>query len=77
MTRYCSGIHKLVVESLEIHIVLFVRIDSEEPNSTFMVVWGGFRVESNPALCGLINGDVGTFVVLNIGNKSMSPVCSM
>jgi hypothetical protein len=39
-----------------------------------VVVQGGFRVESNPTLCGLLNGDVGAFVVLNFENKSLSLV---
>jgi hypothetical protein len=39
-----------------------------------VVVQGGFRVESNPTLCGLFNGDVGAFVVLNFENKSLSLV---
>jgi hypothetical protein len=49
-------------------------VDSEEPNLKKLVVQGGFRVERNLTLCGLLNGDVGTFVVLNFENKSMSPV---
>jgi hypothetical protein len=28
------------------------------------------EVQRDPILCGLLNGDVGTFVVLNFGNKS-------
>jgi hypothetical protein len=64
-----------VVESQEVCIaLLFVGNESEEPNSTLVAVQGGFRVESNPALRGLHNGDVGTFVMLNFGNKSMSHV---
>jgi hypothetical protein len=39
-----------------------------------VVVQEGFRVESNPTLCGLLNGDVGAFVVLNFENKSLSLV---
>jgi hypothetical protein len=29
-----------------------------------------FRIESNPVLCGHLNGDIGIFVVLNFRNKS-------
>jgi hypothetical protein len=35
-----------------------------------VVVQRGFRVESNPVICGLLDRDVDTFVVLNFGNKS-------
>jgi hypothetical protein len=34
----------------------------------------GLRVESNPTLCGLLNGDVGVFVALNFRKKSLSLV---
>jgi hypothetical protein len=39
-----------------------------------VIVQGGFIVERNPTLCGLFNGDVGAFVVLNFRNKSLSLV---
>jgi hypothetical protein len=42
---------------------------SEEPSLTLVVTWRGFRVESNPTLCRLLNRDVGTFVVLNFKSK--------
>jgi hypothetical protein len=34
-------------------------------------------VESNPTLCVLFNGDVGTFMVLNFKNKFVSPMFLM
>jgi hypothetical protein len=43
---------------------------SEETSLTLVVTWRGFRVWSNPTLCGLLKGDVNTFVVLNFENKS-------
>jgi hypothetical protein len=39
-----------------------------------VIVQGGLRVESNPTLCGPLNGDVGSFVALNFKNKSLSLV---
>jgi hypothetical protein len=54
--------------------LLFVGIDSEEPNSILVIIQGGFKVESNPTLCRLLNGDVGAFVALNFRNKSLSCV---
>jgi hypothetical protein len=70
MARHCPKTPKVVVELQKICIALiFVGTDSEEPNSTFDVVQGGFRVDSNPTLCGLLNGDVDTFVVLNFKNN--------
>jgi hypothetical protein len=79
MARHCPGAPKCVVESQEVCIILlFVQIDSEEPNFILVIVWGGLRVESNPAFCGHINGDVGAFVALNFGNKFLSLVsCSI
>jgi hypothetical protein len=64
-----------MVESWEVCItLLFMRIDSQEPNLILVIVQGGLRVESNPALCGHLNRDVGAFVALNFGNKSLSLV---
>jgi hypothetical protein len=64
-----------VIESQKVCItLLFMRIDSEEPNLILVIVRGGLRVESNPALCGHLNRDVGAFVALNFGNKSLSLV---
>jgi hypothetical protein len=73
MTRHCRETPKCVIECREVSItLLFVGIDSEELNLIFVIVRGGLRVESNPALCGHLNGDVGTFAALNFGNKSLS-----
>jgi hypothetical protein len=79
MTRRCRETPKCVIECREVSIILlFVGIDSEELNLIFVIVRGGLRVESNPALCGHLNGDVGTFAALNFGNKSLSLVsCSI
>jgi hypothetical protein len=51
-----------------------VGIDGEELNLILVIVWRGLRVESDPALCGLLNRDIGTFVALNFKNKSLSLV---
>jgi hypothetical protein len=51
-----------------------MEIDSEEPNSILVIVREGFRVESNLALCVLLNGVIGSFVALNFRNKSLSRV---
>jgi hypothetical protein len=32
--------------------------------------WRGVKIERNPVLCGLLNGDVCAFIMLNIENKS-------
>jgi hypothetical protein len=54
-----------VVESQKVCIDLpFVGIDSEELNLILVIVLGSLRVESNPGLCGHLNGDVGAFVAL-------------
>jgi hypothetical protein len=37
-----------------------------------VIVQGGLRVESNPTLCRLLNGDVVAFVTLNFGKKYLS-----
>jgi hypothetical protein len=68
-----------VVESREVCIILlFMGIDSEEPNLILMIVQGVLRVESNLALCEHLNGDIGAFVVLNFGNKSLPLIfCSI
>jgi hypothetical protein len=64
-----------VFESREVCItLLFVGINSEESNSILVIVQRGLRVESNPTLCGPLNGDVGSFVALNFKNKSLSLV---
>jgi hypothetical protein len=64
-----------VVVSREVYIAfLFIGIDNEESNSILVMVRRGFRVESNLALCGLLNGHIGVFVALNFGNKSLSHV---
>jgi hypothetical protein len=53
-------------------------IDSEEPNLILVIIRGGLMVESNPTLCGHHNGDIGAFVALNFGNKSLCLIsCSI
>jgi hypothetical protein len=47
-------------------------IDSKGTDLILVVVRGCLRVESNSTLCGLLNGDIGAFVVLNFGKKSLS-----
>jgi hypothetical protein len=78
MASRCPGTPKCVVESRGVCIILlFMGIDCEEANLILVRIWGGLRVESNAALCGHLNGDVGAFVALNFGKKSLSPVpCS-
>jgi hypothetical protein len=73
MARRCPGTSKCVVESWEVCIIiLFVGIDSKELNLILVIIQGDIRVESNPALCGLLNGDVRALVALNLRNKSLS-----
>jgi hypothetical protein len=75
MASRCPGTPKCVVESQEVCItLLFMGIDSEELNLILVIVRGGLRVESNPALCGHLNGGIGAFVALNFKNKSLSLV---
>jgi hypothetical protein len=75
MARRCPGTPKCVVESREVCItLLFVGIDSEKPNLILVIVRRGLRVESDLTFCGLLNGDVGAFVALNFGNRSLSLV---
>jgi hypothetical protein len=52
-----------------LHCLPRERILSEGPSLTLVATCKGFGVESNPTLCGLLNGDVDTFVVLNFGRK--------
>jgi hypothetical protein len=52
MIRCYPGAQKLVVEFHEVYIVLLMRIYSEEMNLTFVLVQGGFRVESNRPFMG-------------------------
>jgi hypothetical protein len=79
MARYCPGDPKCVVESQEVCItLLFMGIESEEPNLILVIVRGGLRVERNPTLCWHLNRDIGAFVALNFRNKSLSLVsCSI
>jgi hypothetical protein len=73
MASYCPRTPKCAIESREVCItLLFMGIDSEEPNLILVIVQICLRVESNPALCGHLNGDVGAFVTLNFENKSLS-----
>jgi hypothetical protein len=59
-----------VVEFRKVCIThLFVGILSREPS---LRLWRleRFKVERDSILCGLLNGDIDTFVVLNFGIKS-------
>jgi hypothetical protein len=70
MTRHHLGTPKLVVESQEVCIVLlFMENLSGEPSWPWWWL-RRFRFERDLILCGLLNGDVDIFVVLNFRNKS-------